>query len=165
MLVFWVLDMVGTEEFWACDASNISLLTFCLWVLSRLSALPRVAMSDETIEVLTSRHMLAVGDEVQHLLVHFNEPVLWQRLFLLPFFQSLLNLILEEVRLDSVDHLDRQIEADGTTYIEQELAIDRFRRLVASNVGQEQFQLGVIHGRLVQVLGVELLVAWHVHHG
>ena len=70
--------------------------------------------------------MLAVGDEVQHLLVHLNEPVLRQRLFLLPFFKSLLDLILEEVSLDSVDHLDIQVEADGTTYIEQELAINRF---------------------------------------
>ena len=127
--------------------------------------MPRVATNDETIETLTSRNMLAVGDEVQHLLVHLNEPVLRQRLFLLPFFKSLLDFILEEVRLDSVDHLDRQIKADGTTYIEQELAIDRFGRLVAGDVRKEQFQLGIRHRCLVQVLGIELFVAWHVHHG
>ena len=51
------------------------------------------------------------------------------------------------------------------TYVEQELAVDRFRRLVASDVGQVQLQLSICHRCFVEVSCVELLVAGHVHHG
>ena len=51
--------------------------------------------------------MLAVSDEVKHLLVHLDESVLRQRLLLLPLLQCLLDLMLEEVRLNGVDHLKK----------------------------------------------------------
>ena len=56
---------------------------------------------------LTGRYVLAVSDEVKHLLVHLDEAVLRQRLLLLPLLQCLLDLVLEEVRLDGDDHLKR----------------------------------------------------------
>jgi len=58
--------------------------------------------------ILTSRNMLTVCDKMQHLLVHLDELVLRKCLLFFPFFQSLLNLVLEEVRLDCVDHLHKQ---------------------------------------------------------
>ena len=54
---------------------------------------------------LTGRDVLAAGDQVEHLLVHLDEPVLRQRLLLLPALEGLLDLLLEEVRLDGVDDL------------------------------------------------------------
>ena len=50
--------------------------------------------------------MLTVGDQVQHLLVHLDELVLGQSLLLFAFLQGLLYFMLEEVRLDSIDHLN-----------------------------------------------------------
>ena len=51
--------------------------------------------------------MVATRDELEHLLVHLDELVLRECLLLLPLYQSLADLGLEEVGLDGVDHLQR----------------------------------------------------------
>lgn len=47
----------------------------------------------------------------------------------------------------------------GATYVEEEPAVDH---LVVGGVGQVHPQLVVLHRQVLQVGGVELLVAWHV---
>ena len=67
--------------------------------------MPRVAAKVISDVLLTGGHVLAVGDEVQHLLVHLDKAVLRERLLLLSLLQGFLDLELEEVGLDGVDDL------------------------------------------------------------
>lgn len=94
------------------------------WVLSNESALPRVAMSIvRRFVVLTGRDVVRVGNEGQHVLIHFDETIRSQRLLLLPFDQCLLDLLLEESWFDCVDYLTR-VRIGGLT-------LKRKRRLIA----------------------------------
>ncbi len=54
---------------------------------------------------LTGGHVVAVRDQLEHVVVHHDELVLRERLFLLPFFERLRDLLLEVARLDCVDDL------------------------------------------------------------
>jgi hypothetical protein len=58
---------------------------------------------------LTCGHVVAPRDQLEHLRVHFDEPVLGERLLLLPVDEGLRDLPLEVVRLDCVDDLQSHI--------------------------------------------------------
>ena len=78
--------------------------------------------------------MLAAGDQVEHLLVHLDELVLRQRLLLLPALQGLLDLLLEEVRLDGVDDL-------RTTLLTPGLTLNRNFRLIVFSLASGRHSL------------------------
>ena len=76
-------------------------------MLSIERALPLVAAkSVTTVLLLTPRDMLTAGDEFEHSVVHLNEAAIGKGVFLLALGHGLLDLGLEEVGLERVDHLN-----------------------------------------------------------
>ena len=76
-------------------------------MLSIERALPLVAAkSASAVLLLTPRKMLTAGDEFEHSVVHLNEAAIGKGVFLLALGHGLLDLGLEEVGLERVDHLN-----------------------------------------------------------
>ena len=76
-------------------------------MLSIERALPLVAAkSVSAVLLLTPRDMLTAGDDFEHSVVHLNEAAISKGVFLLALDHGLLDLGLEEVGLERVDHLN-----------------------------------------------------------
>jgi len=88
--------------------------------------LPRVAAEiGETIG-LTCRHVVARGDQLEHLGVHLDELVLRQSLLLLALDQSLCYFSLEEGRFDCVDDLEEAVVKSKVPTLKRNLRLITF---------------------------------------
>jgi len=90
-----------------CSAANCAGVRFLEVFCRRLRALPRVATASVSLRALTGGYVVAARDQPEHVVVHLDEPVLSERLLLLPVLERLGDLLLEVARLDRIDDLQR----------------------------------------------------------